>query len=153
MTTDEISNRRCAWLLNQRGFQYRREADIGQIVTVQETKPDFLVETPASVRFFLELKSFEQDTILDRIDSSVRAFSIDPMSLQKRANRLVRDAAKQLLPYVSKGLPMVIALDNYRQKGISLDKHTLGGLFGELKGADQDGSDHRPESRESLGAR
>lgn len=55
------------------------------------------------------------------------------MSLQKRANRLVRDAAEQLLPYAGKGLPTVIALDNYRQKGISLDEHTLGGLFGELQ--------------------
>ena len=27
---------------------------------------------------------------------------------------------------------MVIALDNYRQKGISLDEHRFGGLFGEL---------------------
>jgi hypothetical protein len=27
-----------------------------------------LVETPVPVRFFLELKSFEQDRLLDRID-------------------------------------------------------------------------------------
>jgi hypothetical protein len=53
------------------------------------------------------------------------------MSLQKCANRLVRDAASQLAPYAGTGLPIVIALDNYRQKGISLDKHTLGALFGE----------------------
>ena len=97
------------------------------------TNPDFLVETPVPVRFFLELKSFEQDTLLDRIDSSVRTFSIGIMSLQKRANRLVRDAAEQLLPYADSGLPMIIVLDNYRQKGISLDHHTLGGLFGELQ--------------------
>jgi hypothetical protein len=55
------------------------------------------------------------------------------MSLQKRANRLVRDAAEQLLPYADLGLPMVIGLDNYRQKGSSLDERTLGGLFGELQ--------------------
>jgi hypothetical protein len=35
MSTDEISNRRCTWLLNQRAFRYWREADIGQIVNVQ----------------------------------------------------------------------------------------------------------------------
>lgn len=133
MSTDEISNRRCTWLLSQRGFRYWREADIGQVLTVLDTNPDFLVQTPWSVRFFVELKSFEQDTVLDRIDPSIRAFSIDPMSLQKRANRLLRDAADQLLPYAGTGLPMIIALDNYRQKGISLDKHTLGGLFGALQ--------------------
>jgi hypothetical protein len=133
MSTDEISNRRCTWLLNQRGFRYWREVDIAQILMLRGTNPDFLVETPVLVRFFLELKSFEQDTLLDRIDPSVRTFSIDPMSLQKRANRLVRDGADQLLPYAGEGLPMVIALDNFRQKGISLDEHTLGGLFGELQ--------------------
>lgn len=133
MSTDEISNRRCTWLLNQRGFRHWREAEIAQILTLRGTNPDFLVETPVPVRFFLELKSFEQDTLLDRLDPSVRTFSIGIMSLQKRANRLVRDAAEQLLPYTDTGLPMVIMLDNYRQKGISLDHHTLSGLFGELQ--------------------
>lgn len=133
MSTDEISNRRCTWLLNQRRCRYWREADISQILTLRGTNPDFLVETPVPVRFFLELKSFEQDTLLDRLDPSVRTFSVGIMSLQKRANRLVRDAAEQLLPYVDTGLPMIIVLDNYRQKGISLDHHTLGGLFGELQ--------------------
>jgi hypothetical protein len=133
MSTDEISNRRCTWLLNQRGLRYWPEADIGQILTLRGTNPDFLVETPVPVRFFLELKSFEQETLLDRIDPIVRTFSVGIMSLQKRANRLVRDAAEQLLPYADSGHPMIIVLDNYRQKGISLDHHTLGGLFGELQ--------------------
>jgi hypothetical protein len=51
------------------------------------------------------------------------------MSLQKRANRLVRDAAEQLAPYATNNLPTLIMLNNYRQKGIGLDEHTLGGLF------------------------
>lgn len=76
MSTDESSNRRCTWLLNQRDFRYWREADIGQVLPLQGTNPDFLVETPVPVRFFLELKSFEQDTLLDRIDPSVRTFSV-----------------------------------------------------------------------------
>jgi hypothetical protein len=41
-------------------------------------------------------------------------------------------AAEQLLPYADSGLPMIIVLDNYRQKGISLEERTLGGVFGEL---------------------
>src|SRR3954467_11733827 len=110
MSTDEISNRRCTWLLKQRGFRYWREADIAQLLTLRGTNPDFLVETPGPFRFFLELKSFEHDTLLDRIDPSVRTFSLGIMSLQKRANRLVRDAAEQLLPYVDSGLPMVVVL-------------------------------------------
>jgi hypothetical protein len=133
MSTDKISNRRCTWLLQQRSFRFWREAEIGQVLGLLGTNPDFLVETRTHIQFFLELKSFEQDTFIDRVDRSVRTFSIDPMSVQKRANRLVRDAAEQLLPYAGTGLPMVVALDNYRQKGIGLDKHTLGGLFGELQ--------------------
>lgn len=133
MSTDEISNRRCRWLLDQRSFRYWQEDEIGQVLSLQASRPDFLVETPAALRFFIELKSFEKDTLLDQIDPSIRTFSIDQMSVQKRANRLVHRAAEQLLPYSPTGFPMLIMLDNYRQKGISLDKHTLGGLFGELK--------------------
>jgi len=121
MSTDEISNRRCRWLLNQRRFRYWREAEIGQIVTLHDKRPDFLVETPVPIRFLLELKSFEQDTALDQIDPSVRVFSLGAMSLQRRANRLVRDAAEQLAPYAANNLSTLIMLDNYRQKGISAD--------------------------------
>jgi len=132
MSTDEVSIRRCKWLLKQREFKYWRETEIAQLLPLQNTNPDFLVETATGIRFFLELKSFEKDTILDEIDPSISVFSLGHMSLQKRANRLAKDAAKQLLPYAATKLPMVIGLDNYRQKGIDLDKHTLGSLFGEL---------------------
>ena len=54
-----------------------------------------MVETPTGVRFFLEAKSFEKETVLHKIKA--RVFSLGHMSLQKRANRLVKDAAK-LLP-------------------------------------------------------
>src|SRR3990172_4869582 len=131
MSTDEISIRRCNWLLKQRGFRSWRETEMGQVLPLQETNPDFLVETAAGIRFLMELKSFEKDTILRTIQA--RTFSLGHMTLQKRANRLVRDAAEQLLPYAGTNLPMVIALDNYRQVGISLDKHTLSSLFGELE--------------------
>jgi hypothetical protein len=126
MSTDAISIRRCAWLLNQRKFKYWREAEIGKVLPLQGTHPDFLVETTTGIttgiRFFLELKSFEKDTILDQMDPGITVFSLGHMSLQKRSNRLVRDAAEQLLPYAGNGLPMVIGLDNYRQKGTGLDK-------------------------------
>ena len=67
----------------QRGCTFRREADIGQVLTLKDSNPDFLVETPDRIRFLLELKSVgEQDTLLDRIDPSVTVFSIDSMLLQ-----------------------------------------------------------------------
>jgi hypothetical protein len=55
------------------------------------------------------------------------------MTLQKRVQRLVKDAAEQILEYASYGLPMVVALDNWRQVGVHLDHHSLGSLFGELQ--------------------
>src|SRR4051812_15533267 len=103
MSTDEISIRRCTWLLSQRGFRHWREPTWVWF-SLCGARPDFLVATPVPVQFLLELKSFEQDTLLDRIDPSVRTFTIGIMSLQKRANRLVRDAAEQLLPYANSGL-------------------------------------------------
>ena len=132
MSTDEISNRRCRWLLRQRGFRFWQETEIGTVLPLRATNPDFVAETPMGLRFFLELKSFEKDTILDRMDPSIRTFSLGHMTIQRRVNRLVRDAAEQLLPYADAGLPMVVGLDNYRQKGVGLDKHSLRSLFGEL---------------------
>jgi hypothetical protein len=120
--------------LNQRRFEYWREAEIGEILALHDKRPDFLVETPVPIRFLLELTSFEQDTALDQIDPSVRVFSLGAMSLQKRANRLVRDAAEQLVPYATNSRPAPVMLDNYRQKGISLDKHTLGCVRGDTAG-------------------
>jgi hypothetical protein len=55
------------------------------------------------------------------------------MSQQKRANRLVRELAEQLAPYAPNNLPTLIMPTSTRQKGIGLDKHTLGRLFGELQ--------------------
>lgn len=128
---DEISIRRCTWLLNQRGYRYWREDDIGQILQLRQKRPDFLVETPAATRFLLEAKSFENETILHKIEAST--FSLGHMTLQRRVNRLVRDAAEQLPDYASYGLPGVIVLDNYRQVGVHLDEHGLGSVFGELQ--------------------
>ena len=49
MSTDEISNRRCRWLLNQRRFWYWREAEIGEILALHDKRPDFLVGKLANV--------------------------------------------------------------------------------------------------------
>ena len=75
---DTIPIRRCTWLLNQRGFRYWREGDIGQVFPLQGTNPDFLVETSVAQRFFIELKSFEHETILDKMDPAVKVFVIRP---------------------------------------------------------------------------
>lgn len=127
MSTDEVSKRRCRWLLRQRAFTFWEERDIGEVLQLQSTLPDFLVETPGSTRFFLELKSFEKETVLNKMKA--RVFSLRHMTLQKRVNRLVADAAKQMQPYVGSGLPIVIALDNWRQISLLLDAHTLRSLF------------------------
>jgi len=131
VANSEVSIRRCEWLLKQRGYRYWREDDIGQVLPLKQSRPDFLVETPSGVRFFLEAKSFEKETILHKIKA--RVFSLGHMALQKRVQRLVKDAAEQIQEYASYGLPMVVALDNYRQVGVHLDDHSLGSLFGELE--------------------
>ena len=131
MAGDDVSIRRCEWLLKQRGYRYWREGDIGQVLPLKESRPDFLVETAAGTRFLLEVKAFEKETILHKMEASV--FSLGHMALQKRVQRLVKDAAEQILEYSGSGLPMVVALDNWRQIGVHLDKHSLGSLFGELQ--------------------
>ena len=107
---DEISIRRCKWLLDQRHYCYWREDDISEVLSLKQKRPDFLVETQAGTRFFLESKSFEKETILHQIEATT--FSLGHMTLQRRVNRLVRDAAEQLQDYANYGLPGMIVLDN-----------------------------------------
>jgi hypothetical protein len=101
------------------------------VLRLKQSRPDFLVETPSGTRFFLEMKSFEKDTVLHHIEATT--FSLGHMTLQRRVNRLVRDAADQLQEYAAYGLPCLVALDNYRQKGVHLDEHGLRSVFGELQ--------------------
>ena len=129
--SDEVAIRRATWLFRQRGYTTWREDAIGAVVPLGRSRPDFLVETSARERLFVEAKAFEKESVLRTIKS--RVFSLAHMSLQKRVNRLVADAAKQTLEYARYGFPIVIALDNWRQVGVHLDEESLTSLFGEAE--------------------
>lgn len=132
MSDDRVSLRRAEWLFRQRGCRVWREEKIAEILPLLTAVPDFLVQSPEGVWFFVELKSFEQPSILNQLDPSVRTITLQPMSLQRRVNRLVKDAANQMKPYAAYGLPIVVGLDNWRQVAVPCDLHSLSGLLGEL---------------------
>lgn len=129
MSTDTISLRRLEWLLSQRGYRYWKESEISQVLPLRTTIPDFLVEWSAGKMFLLEAKAFERETVLHRATS--RVLSLGHMTLQKRINRLVADAAAQTSRYDDYGLPIVVALDNWRQVGLPIGTHGLRSLLGE----------------------
>ena len=109
--SDEISIRRCSWLLRQRGYHYFREDEIGQYLQLRTKRPDFLIDTPTGTRFLLEVKSFKKERILRKIEGT-STFMVGHMSTQRAVSRLVRDAARQLGDYADCQLPAVVALDN-----------------------------------------
>ena len=79
----------------------------------------------------VDLRMNRAVTILHKIEA--RVFSLGHMTLQKRVQRLVKDAAERIQFCASYGLPMVVALDNWRQVGVHLNHHSLDSLFGELQ--------------------
>jgi hypothetical protein len=130
MGRDEISLRRFRWMLEQRRYGYLPEGKLARAVTLQNTIPDFYVDTGHKVRFLVEVESFEKETILRRSSASV--ISLNPMALQKRINRAVRNAADQLEPYALEAIPLVITLDNHRQVGLNIGHIELIELFGQI---------------------
>lgn len=131
--SDAISIRRFTWLLDQRGYSYVPENRLEQVIIIRGGKrPDFFVDTRRAVRFLVEVKAFEEPTALDRSTESTGAMFVG--DLQKRINAgVVERASKQLAPYSNDGLPLVVALDNHRQIGISLGSIELIQIFGTLQ--------------------
>ena len=128
MAGGEVAERRFRWLLGQRRYRYWDEHELARVITVQRTRPDFFVRTPHDGDFLVEVESFQEPTILRTMDAGV--ISLDGMKLQKRINRAVRNAAAQLEPYQDKRIPLVVALDNWRQVGLSLGVVDLIQVFG-----------------------
>ena len=125
-----MSIRRATWLLEQRACSFVPERDLERAITVRTKRPDFVVETGRGVRFLMEVESLEAPSALDRVDPRVRTFSLDPMALQKRMNHTVRNGADQLAPYQNDRMPLVVALDNHRQIGLSIGRVERIQVFG-----------------------
>ena len=128
LMSEDIAERRFRWLLQQRRYCYWPEAELGKVITLRRTRPDFFVRTPADGEMLVEVESFAKPTVLKTMVA--RVFSLDAMSLQKRINRVVCKAADQLEPYSVMHIPLVVALDNWRQVGLSLGPSDLIQIFG-----------------------
>jgi hypothetical protein len=86
-----VSERRFRWLLNQRQYQYWPEEKLQDVIIPRRTRPDFFVRTPTHGDFLVEAESFVKPTALRTMGP--RVSSLDPMKIQKRINRAVRNAA------------------------------------------------------------
>jgi hypothetical protein len=131
MMSDEISIRRFAWLLDQRGYTYVDERRLQHAITVRCKRPDFFVDTRRNVRFLAEVKAFENPTALDHATATTGSIFIG--DLQKRITGPVERPARQLAPYANDPFPRVVVLDNHRQRGISPGTLELIQIFGTLE--------------------
>jgi len=128
LSLSEHANRRFAWLLEQRGFDYWTEDELDSKIPVMGTRPDFYVETLRSGPFLVEVESFEQRSVFPSVGQ------FDPEISIKRMRTSVRHAARQLKPYAFLEIPMLVVLDNWRLVGIPSNVGFLRqALFGKLE--------------------
>ena len=128
----DIAERRFAWLLNQRSYGFWSENELEQKIELRGTRPDFYVETSRNGTFLVEVESFEEAGPF-RIGSRGGA-AVDSERIFRRIRTAVQNAARQLRPYKGLGIPMLIALDNWRMVGIPSNISDLrNALFGTLE--------------------
>jgi hypothetical protein len=130
---DDTSIRRMRWLLDQRGNAYVSEDRLHEVLAIQENKrPDFYVDTGRGVRFLAEVKAFDKPTVLDESSEFVGAMFIGD-SFQQRIGSAIEHASKQLARYRHSGFPLVVIIDNHRQRGIPLGRVELVQILGSLE--------------------
>lgn len=118
----DLGKERFAWLLRQRGIPFWDEDSLESRITVREGKrPDFYAE-PQGQPILVEVEG------LHAIRS--HTLGLDPVQNRKRLRGPVELAARQLKPYRVLGIPMIVAVDNARRVGVSLDKIDLIQLLG-----------------------
>jgi hypothetical protein len=93
----DIGRERFRWLLVQRGMPFVDEDGLETEITVERTKPDFLVSPPGFPRFLVEVEGFEEPGPLAFRTARTYAGSGDE-SLP-RLRTAVRHGAIQLKPY------------------------------------------------------
>jgi hypothetical protein len=108
---DSFSLLRFSWLLGQRRFDFVPEQQIHSRIPDYGKHPDFFVETPFG-SLLAEVKSFDQPVkgfVLPR-----GAAQISFQGPIKGMRSAMNEAADQLKPYASLGMPLVVVLDNHR---------------------------------------
>ena len=127
----DLGKERFAWLLRQRNIPFVDETKLKSRITVQGTNPDFLGEPRGLPRFIAEVESLRAPGPLRKISS--RSFVLNPNQILRRLRGPVKHAAKQLKPYATINIPMIVVLDNARRVGVPLSPIELIQLLGEIE--------------------
>lgn len=100
----------------QREYEYWPEDRLHEKITLLGKRPDFYVETASGHRFIAEVKSFTVmigDALLQSRTGGARVEWIDPDRYEgcfDRVRGAVKEAAKQLRPYRTLAIPMIVIL-------------------------------------------
>lgn len=105
-------------------FEYEPDLDV-------QTRPDFIIDR-AEVRVVCEVKGFPQPTAFkERLRRSVGAFTASDKEVYGPMRSAVREAARQLKPLASSGLPLVVVLADALDHVVHLDvEHLVEAMFG-----------------------
>lgn len=117
----------------RRGWEYTPEHRLQEVISVCGTRPDFHVRTQ-DCDFLIEIESFKKPTDLDanydtRPDGTVLV-AVDPAESHRRIRSRIASAKRQLKPYRSLGIPLVIGIANWRNIRMSLGNGEMKGLYG-----------------------
>jgi hypothetical protein len=129
----ETANERFCWLLNQRGYRYWCEDQLGQKIQVRRKRPDFYVEVPPGWKLLVEVESFQK---AGPLKMPIRgAMARNQLPILRRVRTAVQHAAEQLGPYRELNIPMLVVLDNWHQVGLPSNADDLwDALFRPIKG-------------------
>jgi len=130
-TMEDFGKTRFGWLLRQRGYAYVDQDNLEARIAVKSKRPDYFVETPDGVKLLVEVESFNKGNELDMEPGFKQIGNYDPLLVRIRT--AVKHASKQLRDYKDLGIPLLIVLDNWRNRPLMVGSANMReALFGRI---------------------
>lgn len=112
--------------LEKRRCSYWGENELGQVLPLRRTKPDFFVRTSGDVGVLVELESFEKDRFVSVALRQNSVMSGLSETDNKRFSTALQHACRQLKHYRDLRFPSLVVMDDFRRVGIPLNVDILG---------------------------
>jgi hypothetical protein len=130
-TDRDFGKTRFGWLLKQRGYVYADEQNLESKITVISKRPDYFVEASNGTRLLVEIESFNKGEELDLEPGFRQIGNYD--RILNRVRNSVKRASLQLRDYKSLNIPLLIVLDNWRDRPLMLSSVNMReALFGRI---------------------
>jgi len=123
---DACAIARFSSFLEERSCTYWGENELGQVLPIRKTKPDFFVRTSGNSSALVELESFEKVRFTSLALGQNSVMSGLNETDNKRFSTALQHACQQLKHYRDMGFPSLVVMDDFRQIGIPVNVDILG---------------------------